>query len=98
MEFHDYLPHHKLDDFKINYCFECNESPCQLLEVEKEFIYLADIWPTKSNKQIRYALRRKYVRQFFGVLGRGVRKKLPNCFERFLKRHWPSAQYIGFWP
>ena len=45
MDFEDYLPHYELDEFEENFCFECNESPCQLLVVEKKFVDLAESWP-----------------------------------------------------
>ena len=95
----DFIDEDKEDEYEANFCFECNESPCRTLEVMNEYTEAGRALGLHNrNNRVRYALRRRYVREFHGALGRGVRIKLPSCFERFLRHTWPSRTYVGFRP
>ena len=98
LDLNEFIVEEEEDDYEVNFCFECNESPCRTLEICDSYMEVGRCLGIneRNNSRIRYALRRRYVREFHGPLGRGVRIKLPKCFEQFVRHRWPSRTYVGF--
>ncbi|CAB9531358.1 hypothetical protein SEMRO_3459_G348240.1 [Seminavis robusta] len=86
------------DDEICGFCF-C--VPCQmvshgdvLLEIGGECIH-DGLLP----HEIRYRLYRESFRIWKGVVGKGIRQKLPHCFIKFIRHHYPAPDgksYVGF--
>ena len=86
-------------------CPTCNQSPC-----EYAGCFSGCVWDEYSNheasytsnsevnKKCRYALYRAVSQEIHGTLGKGVRKKLPDCITTFIMMLCPdpNGQYKGF--
>jgi hypothetical protein len=82
-------------------CIMCGYTPCVFLQ---EYDTVMDICMMhemlgKSNKQICFELYRYMVRVIYGYLGKGERKKLPECVIQEIHDHCPNPDgedYVGF--
>lgn len=55
----------------------------------------------RSNREIRFSVYRKVARDLYGVLGSGIRVKLPNCIIDTVQNKYPNEngeEYVGFLP
>jgi hypothetical protein len=86
-------------------CQYCQSVPCLLEDglydfiVEQEqYIRECDTSEEKTNKEIRYQLYKEATRWMHGHLGKGVRKKIPQCVETEIRdlAPEPGRDYIGF--
>jgi hypothetical protein len=91
---------------KENTCKFCNSGPCLLEQGVYEELTLAyelSVDPADlsssllSNKEIRFRLYRYTVNWIHEYLGKGNRRKLPQCVESEI-RHAPESTgiYVGF--
>ena len=83
-------------------CLSCGRMPCHVHSMGQEYLdygYAYRNATGNNHKTIRYKLYSRYIREVYGVLGRGVRVKLPECFEKFIKESFPNedgSNYMGF--
>ena len=70
-------------------CSSCSRIPCHVYSMGEDYLESGCTYHNttgNSNKAIWYKLYSKYIREVYGILGRGVRVKLPTCFENFIKK------------
>ena len=83
-------------------CKHCKKDPCCLIDHLACILSFGEEYKDqgRSNNEIRYALYRDVTYEMNGTLGRGVRKKLPQCIELFIKNKWPKpmeqVSHVGF--
>ena len=64
----------------LQMCSSCGETPC----VASNYIQIAQDYKSnhaKDNKSTHYFAYQKYIRDTYGILGKGQRVKLPHCVE-----------------
>ena len=82
----------------LQMCSSCGETPC----VASNYIQIAQDYKSnhaKDNKSIHYFAYQKYIRDTYGILGKGQCVKLPHCVESALKSSFPNkdeALFVGF--
>ena len=80
----------------------CKKDPCSLIDNLPFILFFGEEYKDqgRSNNEISYALYRDVTYEMNGTLGRGVRKKLPQCIKLFIKNKWPKpveqASHVGF--
>ena len=83
-------------------CLSCGRMPCHVYSIGQEYVDVGHNYRNttgNSNKAIRYKLYSRYIREVYGVLGQGIRVKLPECFKKFIKQSFLNEDghdYIGF--
>jgi hypothetical protein len=79
-------------------CNHCDSEPCVVFELEEMLLSLLECYrDIKTKKQIRFAMYRDSVKHIHGPgLGKGVRKKLPQCLQRKIHSIVPDDKYTGF--
>jgi hypothetical protein len=84
-------------------CKLCQNVPCYLddglydvLVAEEQSLQEAD--PDLTAKEICYHLYRRATNWLHGILGAGVRRKLPQCIETEIRDIAPDSnrEYVGF--
>ena len=99
-----------MSDEEIDFCALCGRSPC-VWETDKQEIIDAFNGRyggipvegsleerREAQKQRRHYLYRHYINFMYGILGRRVRVKLPECITSGIRRLAPDpdSQYVGF--
>ena len=91
-------------------CPDCNKYPCVLDDIDPDlsqdqtlnqyFFTLGNerTEQSVSNKEIRYEMYRIASRVLEGMVGKGNRRKLPDCVTSAIKDAYPEAsgKYVGF--
>ena len=85
-------------DDPIVECRHCGNHPCFGIEMEPLLISIVDTYSDwKSNKQVRFLMYSAATKHIHGPgLGKGVRKKLPNCVSDLIRSMSPSDNYTGY--
>ena len=82
-----------------DYCSACENEPCLVLEFDGMLnAMLQEYRDVKTNKEIRHAMYTSAVFRIHGPLGKGVRRKVPNCLEDRIRSLAPDKEYKGFVP
>ena len=81
-----------------DFCVHCNSDPCVVVALEEMLEFTRDHYMGwKTNRQIRFIMYRESVQRLYGMgLGKGVRKKLPDCVENKVRSMLPDDNYTGF--
>ena len=84
------------DEDKV--CEHCGYEPCLVLELRPMFEAIVQAYlGEKTNKQIRFKIYTDSVLHINGSgLGVGVRKRLPHCVQKIIRRFAPDKDYTGF--
>lgn len=85
-------------------CPACDQSPCVLLDFQQDLKLYAEVHREGTNgtdlenKQLRFQLYRQASQFLHGYLGRGNRRRLPDCVTNLIKSWFPSegGTYTGF--
>ena len=99
-----------MSDEEIDFCPLCGRSPCVWEEdgprITETFDSRYGAIPVEGSiaemkqeqKQRRYYMYTWYVRDMYGVLGRTIRVRLPECITLGIRRLAPDpdSQYLGF--
>ena len=85
-------------DDPIVECRHCGNHPCFGIEMEPFLITIVDTYSDcKTNKQLRFMMYSAATKHIHGPgLGKGVRKKLPNCVSDLIRSMSPSDIYTGY--
>ena len=83
-------------------CKQCGNHPCVGIELEPMLSSILQTYGDwKTNKQVRYLMYCDAVKFIYGIgLGKGVRRKVPNCVSQEIKEMCPDKNndYTGFIP
>ena len=81
-----------------DFCPECHNDPCLTEELREFLVSIVEAESAfKSNKQLRFSMYTSATRYIYdGSLGKGVRKKLPDCVVRMIRALSPGESYTGF--
>ena len=82
----------------LDVCPECGRNPCVAVELEETLVAMRDLYMGwKTNKQTRFLMYRECCNHIHGTaLGKGVRRKLPNCVVNRIRLMLPDESYTGF--
>ena len=94
----DAAPNEEDTDETVDVCPECGSDPCVVVELEEMLQDMRDLYMGwKTNKQTRFLMYRECSNHIHGTgLGKGVRRKLPNCVENRIRSMVPDENYTGF--
>ena len=81
-------------------CRFCDNHPCLSKDLEDQLVSIMETYGGyESNKKVRFRMYSQCITHIHGPgLGKGVRKKLPDCLQNEIKKLAPEKDnaYTGF--
>ena len=86
-----------LDDVEDG-CNHCGNNPCMSVELDPLFQSILQTYGGwKTNKEIRFQMYTDAIKSVYGPgLGKGVRKRHPQCVQDKIRFLAPDQTYTGF--
>ena len=93
----------KLEDIEVSVphkCNYCGNQPCIIKDLEETLISVKETYGDwNSNKNLRFRMYSECIKHIHGPgLGKGIRKKLPQCLQNEIRLMAPDEDniYTGF--